>query len=82
MKKSDFVNEKALPVVINGTPLLAKPRKFSTGSVGYNVNGKVNVLLSDGTIAKLQVSGNLTVVGSKDWPQGEATPEQPQADVA
>ncbi len=72
MKKSDFVKTaKPLVVTVNGVPIEAKPRKNSTGSVGYNINGKVPITLPDGTVGKLQVSGNLTVVGSKEWPEGE-----------
>jgi len=43
----------------------AEPRVFSTGSYGYNLNGKSNLPLGNG-IAKLQLSMNLTVVNSKD----------------
>lgn len=68
MTKNAFVAGAApLTVNIAGTPLVANPKAFSTGSVGYNVNGKVPVQLPDGTVVRLQVSGNLTVIGSKDW---------------
>ncbi len=43
----------------------AEPRVFSTGSYGYNLNGKTNLPLKDG-IGKIQMSVNLTVVNSKD----------------
>jgi len=36
------------------------PKVFSTGSVGYNFTGKVNIELS-----QCQVSGNVIVIGSK-----------------
>jgi hypothetical protein len=66
--KSSFLESaKQLAVTVHGTTLYAEPKQFSTGSVGYNVTGKVPVTLPDGTVVKLQVSGNLTVIGSKDW---------------
>jgi hypothetical protein len=72
MTKKEFVSiAPSLPVVINGTTLEALPRINSTGSVGYNVNGKVLVKLPNGQLVKLQVSGNLTVVGSKDGEEGQ-----------
>ena len=78
MKKSDFVAKaKPLAVHINGMPLEAKPRKFKTGSVGYYVSGKVSITLPDGTIGKLQVGGNITVCGSKEWPD-DATASVPE----
>jgi len=74
MTKNEFVsNAKPLQVNIGNSTLLAKPRQFKSekGSVGYNVSGKVPVTLPDGSVAMLQVSGNLTVCGSGDWQQGE-----------
>ena len=47
--------------IVMGT-IPAKFREFSTGSIGFNVNGKAAT--PDG--AQLQVSGNLTVCGSKN----------------
>jgi hypothetical protein len=66
MTNQEFVTS-ARPVVvtINGVPIQATPKEFSTGSVGYNINGKVPIQLPDGTVGKLQVSGNLVLVGSK-----------------
>lgn len=52
--------EQALPVTIAGQALMAERRQFSTGSCGYNANGKVVI---DGRV--YQVSLNLTAVGSK-----------------
>lgn len=75
MTKNEFVNTaKPIVVNINGTPLQAMPRQFKSEakSVGYNFNGKVPITLPDGTIGKLQVSGNLTVCGSGEWEQGDA----------
>ena len=64
MSKSQFVTKAPeITPIISGQSIAATPRKFSTGSVGYNLNGKVT--LSDGT--GLQVTGNAIVIGSKGW---------------
>jgi hypothetical protein len=70
MQKSQFVTQaKPISVNVNGQTILAAPKQFSTGSVGFFANGKIPVTLLDGTPAVLQVSASLTVCGSKDWPK-------------
>lgn len=54
-----------LNVVINGVPLVADPKQFTTGSLGWNTNGKMTVVI-DGIPVKVQVGLNLTIVGSKE----------------
>jgi len=49
-----------LPVTVDGQSLTAMFKQFSTGSLGWNISGKVVV---DG--AKCQVSGNIVIIGSK-----------------
>jgi hypothetical protein len=65
----DLFREKAtpLPVVINGVPLLAEVKEFSTGSLGWYCGGKL-ALTIDGKPVKVQVGLNLTIVGSKEIP--------------
>ncbi len=58
---------KPLAVLIDGQPLTASPKKFSTGSVGFFLNGKIDVKLADGTTVKLQVSSSMAAIGSKEW---------------
>lgn len=43
------------------------PKDFSTGSMGWGANDKMTVLI-DGVPTKVQVTLNLTVVGSKELP--------------
>ncbi len=62
---------KALEVVINGVPLLAEVKEFSTGSLGWSVNGKTVVKVGD-TPVSVQVGVNLTVIGSKELPAPSA----------
>jgi hypothetical protein len=68
MTKKEFTSTaKPLSVTVEGQILQAIAKKFSTGSVGWFLSGKVNVQLPNGDIEKLQVGGNLVIVGSKEW---------------
>jgi hypothetical protein len=59
---------KSMEVVINGQKMLAEPREFSTGSLGWNINGKLVVQIGD-TPVTVQVGLNVTLVGSKELPK-------------
>jgi hypothetical protein len=69
---------KAKPVVvmINGVPHSAAVREFSTGSLGWYLNGKTTIEV-DGVPVSVQIGMNLTVVGSKELPK----PASPSSDV-
>jgi hypothetical protein len=59
---------KPVPLTINGQPLTADPKEFSTGSLGWYCNGKLTVVVN-GVLCKVQIGLNLTVVGSKELPR-------------
>jgi hypothetical protein len=59
---------KPIEVVINGTTLHAPVKEFSTGSLGWYLNGKMNVTI-DGKPVSVQIGLNMTIVGSKDVPK-------------
>lgn len=64
MSKHEFLTDSFAPSVeVSGQRVDATPKHFSTGSVGYNINGKVT--LPNGV--RLQISGNAVVIGSKTW---------------
>jgi hypothetical protein len=67
--RSQF-HESARPVtvVINGVPLLAEVKEFSTGSLGWYLNGKTTIQVGD-TPVPVQIGMNLTIVGSKELPK-------------
>ena len=67
--RSQFLS-KAKPIVvkINEVPLQAPVKEFSTGSLGWYLNGKTTIEV-DGIPVSVQIGLNLTVVGSKDLPQ-------------
>ena len=59
----------ASPVVtIAGQGVVATPREFSTGSVGYYANGKVQLMIG-GVPTMCQVGVTITVIGSKELPE-------------
>ena len=64
--------EKAKPIVvkIGEVPLQAEVKEFSTGSLGWYLNGKTSIEV-DGKLVPVQIGLNLTIVGSKELPQNE-----------
>ncbi len=69
MHKSAFKSAaQPVPITIAGQTLTAEPKAFSTGSVGFFLNGKITVTIN-GEPVRLQVSGSLTAIGSKEWPE-------------
>lgn len=62
--------EKATSVAvnINGVPLLAPVKEFSTGSLGWYLNGKTTIEV-DGKPVSVQIGLNMTIVGSKELPK-------------
>jgi hypothetical protein len=59
---------KPVAVTINNVPLQAVVKEFSTGSLGWYVNGKTTIEV-DGTPVSVQIGLNLTIVGSKELPR-------------
>jgi hypothetical protein len=58
---------KPMSVTIAGAPLTAEVKEFSTGSLGWYLNGKTTVEI-DGQLVSVQIGLNLTIVGSKELP--------------
>ncbi len=65
---------KAVPVEIAGSKLIAEVKEFSTGSLGWYLNGKVNIEV-DGVPVSVQIGLSLTIVGSKELPGGPGKAE-------
>lgn len=69
INRSEFRDRaKAVSVTINGVPLQAEVKEFSTGSLGWYLNGKMTVDVG-GTPVSVQIGMNMTIVGSKELPQ-------------
>ena len=64
---------KPIPVVMNGKEMVAAVKEFSTGSLGWNINDKLQVEVA-GQLVTVQVGLNLTIIGSKDIPQDASSP--------
>ena len=58
-------NARPMTITINGTPLIADPREFSTDSFGWYGSGKCTVPVN-GVGCKVQCNLSFVVVGSKD----------------
>ena len=57
-----------LDMELNGQVKAAVRKRFSTGSFGWFLNDKMDVMVN-GKVLKVQIGVNLTVVGSKDAPR-------------
>jgi hypothetical protein len=64
-RKQFAEHAKAVEVIINGVPLIADVKEFSTGSLGWYLNGKTTIKIGD-TPVSVQIGLNLTIVGSKE----------------
>lgn len=74
ISRPDFLAKaEPLKIDINGFPMIAEPREFSTGSFGWYVSGKATQVVG-GKNLSVQVGMNLIVVGSKEA-KGEAKAE-------
>lgn len=61
---------KPIAVSIDNVPLTAEVKEFSTGSLGWFVNGKTTIDVG-GKRVTVQIGLNMTIVGSKDLPQDQ-----------
>ena len=68
VSRAEF-REQAQPleVVVNGIPMLAEVKEFSTGSLGWYLNSKTTVKIGEKSVT-VQIGMNLTIVGSKELP--------------
>ena len=64
---------KPTGVTIAGIPLVADVKEFSTGSLGWYLNGKVTIEINGQPVA-VQIGMNLTIVGSKELPMDQPAP--------
>jgi len=58
----------SLEITIDGRPVSALAREFSTGSLGWYFNGKIAVEI-DGVKVPCQVGLNITLNNSKELPE-------------
>jgi hypothetical protein len=65
-------------VKIQGADLTAPVKEFSTGSLGWYLNGKTTIDINGKKVA-VQIGLNLTIVGSKELERDDAAPAAPAA---
>lgn len=69
ISRKDFrASAKPVPVKIGEVPFLAEVKEFSTGSLGWYLNGKTTIDVG-GTAVSVQIGMNVTIVGSKELPK-------------
>src|SRR5262245_44238469 len=68
----------SVKVVINGKEFDVAKKEFSTGSLGWYLNDKMDIEIG-GQKVKVQIGLNLTIVGSKDLPQDQPPVSPPPA---
>lgn len=69
VSRSEFrASAKPVTVTIGNVPLIAEVKEFSTGSLGWYLNGKTTIEIG-GKAVSVQIGMNLTIVGSKELPK-------------
>jgi hypothetical protein len=75
VSRDDFrTHAKPITVQVGAVPLVAEVKEFSTGSLGWYLNGKTTIEINGVPVA-VQIGMNLTIVGSKELPQDEPATE-------
>lgn len=70
-RKTFKTDAKSLAATIGGQLVAGTPKEFSTGSLGWNLTGKVMVEVG-GELVQAQVTGNICIIGSKELaPDGQ-----------
>ena len=71
-------NAQPVDVKIQGVDLTAPVKEFSTGSLGWYLNGKTTIDINGKKVA-VQIGLNLTIVGSKELERDAAPQAAPAA---
>lgn len=68
ISRADFrTKAKPITVTIGGIPQIAEVKEFSTGSLGWYVNGRTTIEI-DGLPVSVLINASLVIVGSKELP--------------
>jgi hypothetical protein len=79
ISRKDFLEHaKPIAVKVGELPMTAAVKEFSTGSLGWYLNGKINIEVN-GVAVPVQIGMNVTVVGSKELPKEEVSSGSPNA---
>jgi hypothetical protein len=83
ISRADFrAKAKPIPVNIGGIGQMAEVKEFSTGSLGWYLNGRTTLEI-DGQHVPVLINASLVIVGSKELPadtvSGAASPNSEDA---
>jgi hypothetical protein len=79
INRAEFrAHAQPVDVKIQGTDLTAPVKEFSTGSLGWYLNGKTTIDINGKKVA-VQIGLNLTIVGSKELERDNVAPAAPVA---
>lgn len=67
---------QAVTITIGSATMVAPPKEFSTGSLGWYLNAKTTIEIN-GKHVPVQIGMNLTIIGSKELPQDQSAPPPP-----
>jgi hypothetical protein len=66
ISRADFrTKAKPIPVTIGGMSQMAEVKEFSTGSLGWYLNGRTTIEI-DGQHVPVLINASLVIVGSKE----------------
>ena len=72
ISRADFrAKAKPVTVTIGNVPQMAEVKEFSTGSLGWYVNGRITLEI-DGQHVPVLINASLVIVGSKELPTDKA----------
>jgi len=67
--RKEFADQaKPVSVTINGVPHAVPVKEFSTGSLGWYLNGKQSITIGD-KVVTAQIGLSITIVNSKELPK-------------
>ena len=73
ISRADFrAKAKPVTVTIGSVPQMAEIKEFSTGSLGWYLNGRTTIEI-DGQHVPVLINASLVIVGSKELPADGAT---------
>jgi hypothetical protein len=61
---------KPIPVTIGAAPQMAEVKEFSTGSLGWYLNGRTTLEI-DGQHVPVLINASLVIIGSKELPSDQ-----------
>ncbi len=82
ISRADFrAKAKPITVTINGNSQMAEVKEFSTGSLGWYLNGRTTLEI-DGQPVPVLINASLVIVGSKELPADNAAGDSSSSEDA